>query len=73
MNISKPIMLDILLEVALRIPGSRRNWLFAELWSTAKALLSLALLKLSFPVNSEQATSGLELKRVINLRGGCRR
>jgi hypothetical protein len=66
-------MLDILMEVALRIPSSRRTRLLAELCSTAKALLSLGLLKLSRPVNSEQFTSGLELKRVINLRGGCRR
>jgi hypothetical protein len=73
MKIPIPIMLDILMEVALRIPSSRRNCPFAELCSTAKALLSLGLLKLSLPVNSEQVTSGLELKRVINLRRGCRR
>jgi hypothetical protein len=68
-----PIMLDILMEVALRIPSSRRNCFFAELCSTAEALLFLGLLKLSLPVNSEQVTSGLELNRVVNLRAGCRR
>jgi hypothetical protein len=48
MKIPIPIILDMLMEVALRTPSSRRNWVCGELCSTTRVGLSGGLFNCLF-------------------------